>query len=239
MIHASAVCSRSNSLTWISPWRAVDFQWMRFMLSPGAYGRTVVASGVVWSVRSGDGVAALEAGRRQAPHRQRLEPRVDDDADALPDRRRGLEEPERVAGPDVQRLDAEVAAPGERRPDRATTARPTAQRDGPAGQAAGQRRRVVDLQPGLRDAAAVAERVGHAHPVADVAVQLADGVAGLEIREAEADEDVRAADDEDAEVEQVEQEGPGRSRTPRRPGSSTRTSACSRRNIVLARLLAR
>ena len=30
----------------MSPWRAVDFQWIRFMLSPGAYGRTVVASGV-------------------------------------------------------------------------------------------------------------------------------------------------------------------------------------------------
>ena len=53
-IHASAVCSRSNSLTWISPVRAVDFQWIRLKLSPGAYGRTVVASGVVWSVRSGD-----------------------------------------------------------------------------------------------------------------------------------------------------------------------------------------
>ena len=52
MIQASAVCSRSNSLTWISPWRAVVFQWIRFIASPGAYGRTVVASGVVWSVRS-------------------------------------------------------------------------------------------------------------------------------------------------------------------------------------------
>ena len=66
MIHASAVCSRSNSLTWISPWRAVDFQWIRFMLSPGAYGRTVVASGVVWSVRSGDAwlPSRLAAGSR-------------------------------------------------------------------------------------------------------------------------------------------------------------------------------
>ena len=36
MIHASAVCSRSNSLTWISPWRAVVFQWIRFIASPGA-----------------------------------------------------------------------------------------------------------------------------------------------------------------------------------------------------------
>ena len=52
MIHASAVCSRSNSLTWMSPWRAVDFQWIRLNASPGAHGRTVVASGVVWSVRS-------------------------------------------------------------------------------------------------------------------------------------------------------------------------------------------
>ena len=54
MIQASAVCSSSNSFTWISPWRAVARQWIRLKLSPGAYGRTVVASGVVWSVRSGD-----------------------------------------------------------------------------------------------------------------------------------------------------------------------------------------
>ena len=57
---------------------------------------------------------------------------------------------------------------------RATTARPR----GPSeiarpGQAARQRRRVVDLQPGLRQAARVAERVGDPEPVADVAVQLA------------------------------------------------------------------
>ena len=36
MIQASAVCSRSNSLTWSSPWRAVVFQWIRFIASPGA-----------------------------------------------------------------------------------------------------------------------------------------------------------------------------------------------------------
>ena len=35
-IQASAVCSRSNSLTWISPCRAVVCQWMRFIESPGA-----------------------------------------------------------------------------------------------------------------------------------------------------------------------------------------------------------
>ena len=52
MTQASAVCSRSNSLTWMSPWRAVDFQWIRLNASPGAQGRTVVASGVAWSVRS-------------------------------------------------------------------------------------------------------------------------------------------------------------------------------------------
>ena len=63
------------------------------------------------------GVAALEAGCRQLPHRQRLQPGVDHDADPLPDRGRGLEEPERVAGPDVQRFDAEMAAPGQRSPD--------------------------------------------------------------------------------------------------------------------------
>ena len=40
-------------MTWISPVLAVERQWIRFIESPGAYGRTVVASGVVWSVRSG------------------------------------------------------------------------------------------------------------------------------------------------------------------------------------------
>ncbi len=54
MIQASAVCSRSNSLTWISPWRAVVFQWIRFIASPGAYGRTDVAIGVVCRVRTGE-----------------------------------------------------------------------------------------------------------------------------------------------------------------------------------------
>ena len=115
MIQASAVCSRSNSLTWISPWRAVLFQWIRLKLSPGAYGRTVVTSGVVWSVRSGEAwlPSTWAAGSRQRG--QRLDPRIDDDRHALADRRRRLEEPERVAGPDVQRLDAEVAAPRQRR----------------------------------------------------------------------------------------------------------------------------
>ena len=87
------------------------------------------------------------------------------------------------------------------------------ERDGPARQGARQRRRVVDLEPELRQPAAVAERVGDPHPVADVAVELADRVAGLEVGQAQADEDVRAADDEDREVEQVEEERPaGRER---------------------------
>ena len=116
-IQASAVCSRSNSLTWMSPWRAVDCQWIRFKVSPGAHGRTVVASGVVWRVRSGDAWLPSTLAGGQPPERQRLDPRVDDDVTALADRRRRLEEPERVAGPDLERLDPEVAAPGQRRPD--------------------------------------------------------------------------------------------------------------------------
>ena len=68
MIQASAVCSSSNSLTWISPWRAVARQWIRLKLSPGAHGRTVVASGVVWSVRSGEAFvpSTYAAGSRQS-----------------------------------------------------------------------------------------------------------------------------------------------------------------------------
>ena len=59
---------------------------------------------------------------------------------------------------------------------------------------------------GFGTPAAVAERVRHAHPVTDVAVQLAHRVAGLEVRQAKPDEHVRPADDEDHEVEQVEEE---------------------------------
>ncbi len=59
---------------------------------------------------------------------------------------------------------------------------------------------------GFGHPAAVAQRVGHPHPVADVAVELADRVARLEVGQPETDEDVRAADDEDRQVEQVEQE---------------------------------
>ena len=36
MIQTSAVCSRSNSLTWIAPVRAVEGQWIRLKASPGA-----------------------------------------------------------------------------------------------------------------------------------------------------------------------------------------------------------
>ena len=64
----------------------------------------------------------------------------------------------------------------------------------------------MDLQPRLRDAAGVPEGVGDPDPVADVARQLVDGVAGLEIGEAEAGQDVGATDDEDAEVHEVEEE---------------------------------
>ena len=160
--------------------------------SPGAYGRTVVASGVVWSVRSGEAwlPSRLAAGSRQRG--QRLDPRVDDHGHALADRRRRLEEPERVAGPDVERLDPEVAAPRQRRPDRATTARcRPPERDRPAR--AAPPGSVVGLwisshSFGIR--LRVAQRVGHAHPVADVAVELADRVARLEVGQPEPDQDV-------------------------------------------------
>ena len=56
------------------------------------------------------GVGALDVRRRQLPHRQRIDPGVDDEGDPLPHARGRLEEPERVAGPDLERLDPEVAA---------------------------------------------------------------------------------------------------------------------------------
>ncbi len=206
MIHASAVCSRSNSLTWISPWRAV-----RLPVDPvHGIARRVRPDGRRQGRRleraHRRGMAALERRRGQVPAGQRLEPRVDDDRDPLPDRRRRLEEAERVAGPDVQRLDPEVAATRQRGADEPRPLGPPAQGDRPARQPARQGRRVVDLQPRLRHPAAVAERVGHPHPVADMAVELADRVARLEVGQPEPDQDVRAADDQDRQVEQVEQE---------------------------------
>jgi hypothetical protein len=77
-------------------------------------------------------------------------------------------------------------------------------------------------------AAAVAQCVGHTHPIADVAVQLADRVARLQVRQAEPYQHVRATDDEDPEVQQVEQEIPaGRERgddEDRREGDGLETS---------------
>ena len=158
-------------------------------------------------------VAALQDRRGQAPGRDRFESRVDDDRDALADGGRRLEEAERIAGPDVERLDPEVPAPRERHADEPRALTPPPERDGPARQGAWQGRRVVDLEPELREPAAVAERVGDPHPVADMAVQLADRVPGLEVGQAQADQDVGAADDQDREVEQVEEvRKPGRER---------------------------
>ncbi len=65
----------------------------------------------------GGGVGALDAGRWQPPQRQGLDARVDDQRDPLPHPGRGLEEAERVARPDLERLDAVVPAPLEGRPD--------------------------------------------------------------------------------------------------------------------------
>jgi hypothetical protein len=57
-------------------------------------------------------------------------------------------------------------------------------------------------------------------------MELADGVAGLEVGQPKADEDVRPADDEDPEVQQVENAAT--------TSSVARISACSRRSIGLA-----
>ena len=68
--------------------------------------------------------------------------------------------------------------------------RPAAEAIARPGSAAGQRRRVVDLEPQLRNAAGVAQRVGHAQPVPDVAVELAHRVSRLEIGQAEPGQNV-------------------------------------------------
>ena len=169
MIQASAVCSRSNSLTWISPWRAVERQWIRLKRRPG---RT---AGRSWPAASSGACARaqawlpsrLAAGSRHSG--QRLEARVDDDADALPtvaeDSKNPNGSPVRMCSGSIRKWPRRVSG-ARMSHDRSRAA---AEGDGPAGQAAGQRRRVVDLQPGLREPARVAQRVGHPHPVADVA----------------------------------------------------------------------
>ena len=63
-----------------------------------------------WPPAGATAEAGRPAGRRSA-------------VTALADRRRRLEEPERVAGPDLERLDPEVAAPGQRHPDEPRSAR--------------------------------------------------------------------------------------------------------------------
>ena len=152
----SAVCSRSNSLTWISPRRAVLRQWMRLKLSPGAYGRTVVASGVVWRVRSGAECVPSRIGVGQSPARQRHDPREDGHDRRPAHGRRRLEEPERIARPDDHGLDAVGPAAGQRHDRDPRPLSPGAQAQSPAGQRHGQIGRVVDLQPGLGQAARVA-----------------------------------------------------------------------------------
>ena len=83
----------------------------------------------------------------------------------------------------------------------------------PAGQSGRQRRGVVDLQPELRDAARVAEGVGDPQAVPDVARELVDGVAGLQVGQPQAGQDVGAADDEDRQVDEIEEVVPaGRER---------------------------
>ena len=207
MIQTSAVCSRSNSLTWISPVRAVDGQWIRLKPSPGAYGRMVVASGVVCWVRTGVErlPSRLTAWRRQRGNR--LDPRIDDDGHAVADGRVRLEEAERVAGPDLERVDPEVAAAPQRHVGDPGALASRAERDRPAGQRHGQRGRVVDLQPELREPARAAQRVGRPELVADVRLELVHGVPGLEVGQADARDEVAPAQHEEAEVDEVEEEG--------------------------------
>ena len=154
----------------------------------------------------GSGVAALQPGRRQLPEWQPLDARIDDQRDPLPDRRRRLEEPEGIAGPDLERLDPEVAAARQRCADQPRPLASWGERQRPTGQPARQAGRVVDLEPELRPAARVPQRVRDAQLVPDLAVELAHGVPRLEVRQAEAREDVTAADDQDGEVDEVEEE---------------------------------
>src|SRR3954449_4792703 len=140
-------------------------------------------------------MTALDARRRQTPERQWLHARIHDDRDALADRRRCLENAERVAGLDLERLDPEVPAPRQGRPNEPRAFRLAAERQRATGQPARQRGGVVDLEPELGQPTGVAERVRDPELFAHVAVQLTDGVPGLEVRESEPRQDVAATVD--------------------------------------------
>ena len=152
------------------------------------------------------GVRALDARRWQAPQRQGVDARVDHQGHPLPHPGRCLEEPERVTGPDHQRLDPEVAAPDERGAHEPRALLAAAERERATGQPAGQRRGVVDLEPRLRDAPRVAQRVGDPELVADVAAQLRDRVPRLEVGQPEPGQDVAPTAHQQGEVDQEEQE---------------------------------
>ena len=70
----------------------------------------------------GHRVAPVDVRRRQLPERQRLDPRVDDHRDAGPHGRRRLEEPERIARPDLEWFDRGSGRVGSAGSGRATTA---------------------------------------------------------------------------------------------------------------------
>ena len=108
---------------------------------------------------------------------------------------------------------SKVSAAGHRHADQPRAFATAPQADGAARQRARQRRRVVDLEPDLGDAAPVTQGVGDPQLVADVAVELAHRIACLEVRQAHPHEDVTPADHQDRQVQQVEQERePGRER---------------------------
>jgi hypothetical protein len=193
MIQTSAVCSRSNSLTWISPVRPDRRGQRRRLLGPDRRR-----------------AAPFQAEGLEAPARDGLDPRVDDQRQAVADRRARLEEAERIPGPDLERIDPEVATAPQRHlgDPRALTVR--AQRDGAAGERHGQRGWIVDLQPELRDPARAAQGVGGPEHLTDVRLELVHGVPGLEVGEAEARHEVAPAQHSEPEVDQEEEEGGAR-----------------------------
>ena len=169
MIHASAVCSRSNSLTWISPWRAVERQWIRFMLSPGAYGRTVVASGVVWSVRSGEAwlPSRLAAGRRHigSASRRGYTMTLTPCPTVAEASKKPNGSPVRMCSGSIRKWPRRASGTRISHDRSVLPLRVMARPGRPPGSVVG----LCALQPRLGQPAGVAQRVGHAHLVADVA----------------------------------------------------------------------
>ena len=177
---ASAVCSRSNSLTWISPHaRSPASGCGSSSRRARTAGRRSRAGGLERALRRG--VGALDVGWWETPHRQRVDARVDDQGHARPTRptprrtRTG-----RRSGSSAARCGSDPAHERRAHEPRSllATAHDSARPGSRPAAWSGCRSRARAWARGR-----CSERVGHAQLVAHVAAQLGHRVARLEVRQ--------------------------------------------------------